>query len=158
MDKTGQVGELSSGVFSNLLAGLFLRDCTMGKYKRNSHKMSIYKQVIGQCCHPKCRWEYGTTGLECHHIQPLYKGGVDEFINYIVLCPVCHRKAKNRLHSRYEKSWRNLLTYKFYIEYLKVGVMSKQEDELEFWNALVKELKIKDKEKENAEKCKCSDN
>ena len=79
----------------------------------------MYKHAINICCMPECP---SGVNLNTHHILPLYKGGKDDYDNYIVLCQHCHRH--NRLHSRHEKRKMEILVYKIYMEKIRVGYCS----------------------------------
>ena len=104
---------------------------------RDLGKMDIYKKAINRCCMPDCI--YGNE-LETHHIQPLNKGGKDQFNNYIILCRVCHRKRK--LHRGLYIKKTDLFIYKFYIEQsiLGLGIMSEDYSDEEFQKLLRKYL------------------
>ncbi len=103
---------------------------------RNLTKAKKYKKAIGECCDPNCNFGYG---LETHHIIPLSKGGVDDYVNFIVLCAGCHH-GKGR-HGRYTETQIELMTYKFYVEIVKLGYNSDDggEDFVKALNALSKE-------------------
>lgn len=94
--------------------------------RENNKKKRLYKEAIGRCCNPDCKSNH--SALETHHIIPLSKGGVDDFVNYIVLCARCHRQLEFHFHRDYERHQISLLTFKFFIEVTLWGVSSEQEE------------------------------
>jgi 5-methylcytosine-specific restriction endonuclease McrA len=85
---------------------------------RQSRK-NLYKRVLNICCMPGCE---SSAGLHVHHIVPIKHGGSDEYMNYIVLCRNCHYHS--RLHSWGYDRRLEVLTFKFYREYLNLGFTS----------------------------------
>ena len=100
----------------------------MTKIKRRTIT-GLYKEAINQCCNPDC--ESG-NGYELHHIVPLCIGGLDTYINYIVLCTECHNHLK--LHARHNQLdiQEMQLRWKFYREILDLGGTSDDLTENEF--------------------------
>ena len=101
--------------------------------------MDLYKQAIGQCCNPDC---IKTTKLDTHHIVPLKQHGVDEFVNYIVLCETCHLQGGN--YHTYSTSDSNyeLLVWKFYRERLDIGYTSDDYTEEDYRAILQAAIKV----------------
>jgi 5-methylcytosine-specific restriction endonuclease McrA len=85
-------------------------------YERNQYVSAAAKQLAEGCC-DLCRESApfqnnnGVPYLECHHVDPLAKGGKDILDNAVALCPNCHRQLhvcgssldKDRLHKRIEE-------------------------------------------------------
>lgn len=88
----------------------------MQRYKRNDSRTRLYKEAINKCCNPDCD---KADRLETHHVQPLEYSGIDDFINYIVLCKGCHVGRKN--HSDYDLRAELLFRWKFYAELMDIG-------------------------------------
>jgi len=116
----------------------------MSKRRRKQELMGLYKQAVDQCCNPDCSFGYG---LETHHIIPIAKDGLDEFVNYIILCAGCHKIRG--IHSRYSKTQIELLTYKFYIEKMRFGCCSDDVDYEVFKGILKKYVNFKKSVKAN---------
>jgi len=95
--------------------------------KENVHRRNLYRRKLGQCCWPGCAYN---AQLQVHHIVPIKQGGSDDFVNYIVLCKICH--YKHRLHSLSDKKKLDLLVYKFYQEKLILGFCSDEMSNEEF--------------------------
>ena len=106
--------------------------------KRNQYKISTYKSGITHCCNPDCG---SSIGLHVHHIVPLGHDGIDNFVNYIVLCRRCHQNLK--LHSNYESNKQLLLTWKFMAEILDIGVTSDDTGSREFSAAIRASIKAR---------------
>ena len=86
---------------------------------RDINKVNRYKKAIDKCCNPDC----GMTGrIEVHHVIPLSRGGIDDYINFISLCYDCHRG--NGHHRDYDKRQEMLFTWKFMGELLEIGICS----------------------------------
>ncbi len=99
--------------------------------KRKSDVNSKYKEIMNvssesmnKCFMIDCNFGYGS---EVHHIQPLSRGGTNNFSNLIILCKVCHNI--NKLHSKWEEREVELLTLKFYHELEVLGFTSDCSDE-----------------------------
>lgn len=99
--------------------------------KRNLPKAQEYREVMDFCHNPKCKCGYG---LNCHHIQPLGRGGADSYWNYVVLCAQCHRTLG--YHSRWECHQTELTVFKLYSEKLRLGRSSADCSEGEFGELL----------------------
>ena len=99
--------------------------------KRDKNKVARYKKAIDRCCNPEC----GMTGrIEVHHVVPLSRGGVDDYINFISLCYDCHRHSK--VHGQYDHKQEQLFTWKFMAEILDIGICSDDVSSDEFTVAL----------------------
>jgi len=99
--------------------------------KENNEKRALYRSAIGKCCMPGCN--FGLM-LEVHHIEPIKKGGKDEFINFIVLCSHCHRHSK--IHRYSEKRKIELLVYKLFQEGTIINETSDDYSDEEYWKVL----------------------
>lgn len=88
--------------------------------------MKWYKKVINRCMFPSCS-EYPA---DLHHICPISKNGLDEYVNYFVCCKKHHNKAK--LHSQSEVKEVELLTWKYMVELELFGFTSNDFPEKEF--------------------------
>ena len=75
------------------------------------HNWIWYSDLVDKCSNPYCK---SKSGLEVHHIIPLYQGGKDTIINCIVLCSDCHRGL--RLHSDWEYYHAVILNWKIKID------------------------------------------
>ena len=95
--------------------------------KENKYRRQVYRDAINKCCWPGCPSGFN---LNVHHIVPIKSGGTDDYNNFIVLCAYCH--GSKRLHRTHIKKRLELLTYKFYIEYLELGFCSDNMSNEEF--------------------------
>ena len=111
---------------------------TMKKY--NHGRMNLYKNTINKCCNPKC--DGVLSPLQTHHIEPIRHNGIDEFINYIVLCRSCHGLIR---HNKGKIGWNQeiLLKWKFQAEYLIIGKCSDDMPSEEYGKLLRKAIKAK---------------
>ena len=108
--------------------------------KRNESRTNLYRETINKCCNPAC--DGVLSPLQTHHIEAIRHGGIDTFINYIVLCRDCHGVIR---HNKGKLGWEQetLLTWKFQSEILIVGKTSDKLTTKEYRRILRKALKEK---------------
>lgn len=108
--------------------------------KYNHCRMDLYKKTIDKCCNPNC--DGVLSPLHTHHIEPIRYGGIDEFLNYIILCRDCHGLLR---HNKGKIGWTQelLLKWKFQTEILTVGKCSDEMPIKEYRKLLRKTLKAK---------------
>lgn len=106
----------------------------------NQSRMDLYKTAINQCCNPNCNGVLAP--LQTHHIEPLRHGGIDTFLNYIVLCRICHGIVR---HNKNNVGWdkETLLKWKFYKEILLLGKCSDELSTKEYRRFLRKSIKTR---------------
>jgi hypothetical protein len=70
------------------------KECSRSERNKLNLTKSIVREYFFERANFACQ-ECGASGihLECHHIEPIYKGGKDIVRNIIVLCDKCHQKA-----------------------------------------------------------------
>lgn len=109
--------------------------------KYNTSRTNLYRNTINKCCNPGC--DGVLSPLHTHHIEPIRHGGIDEFVNYIVLCRDCHGLVR---HKKGKAGWNQeiLLRWKFLAEILIVGKCSDDMPIKEYRRLLRKTLKAKD--------------
>ena len=82
----------------------YIKDKSEGKNKKNSHNKDVTattkrraKNGDGYCCEWCGYTSIEQSGVHCHHIKPLGKGGIDNIYNTASLCANCH----GYFHSEY---------------------------------------------------------
>lgn len=74
--------------------GFCSTDCN--KAARQGHYRTQRKAALARDGY-QCQECAATTGLECHHIQPLSKGGTHDLDNLQTRCTPCHRIVHQQL-------------------------------------------------------------